>query len=137
MFCFVSSSSARLKFLKTWNSIHGMRGYFCILLLRVCGLQCLAHMLKDMLYYCSVPSYMVSNYLKQFSCLFFFFFLQSQYSVCGCEECFILLLASWLTALHEQSANHVSLKDRPRCCAKSLTAQSAFQTIPARPYQLC
>ena len=74
MFCLSPVALLNLNFSKLKTSIYGMRGYFCILLLRVCGLQCLTHMLKDALYYCSVPSYMVSNYLNQFSCFFFFFF---------------------------------------------------------------
>ena len=38
--------------------------------------------------------------------------------------------------MHEQSTNHISLKNRLRCCVKSPTAQDTFDAANTRPHQL-
>ena len=57
------------------NSHYGMRGYFCIPYLRVCGLQCFIHMLKAVaVLFCSLL-----HGIKQFILRLF----QSQNAICG------------------------------------------------------
>ena len=129
---FVSSSIAQLKFLKTRN-FHLWYAWLFLYPIITCVWPSMPHAHAQgcvvLLFRSFLHGIQLFEPIFMFF-FFFFFFLQSQYSVCGCEEFVSSCCQLHSSALREQSMNHISLKGRPRCCAKLPTARNAFQTIP-------